>query len=149
MRRLPFENEFDVVINMFTSFGYFEKESDNQKVLEGVSRALKPGGKFLIDVKNRDFLVKHFRPRHWDESNGWRRLESARMDWERSVAVSEWIFIKGKRRRKIELMLRVYSPHELISMLASVGLTAKETYGGFDKEPVSPDEHRLILAARK
>ncbi|MEW6356032.1 MAG: methyltransferase domain-containing protein [Planctomycetota bacterium] len=149
MRRIPYRDEFDVVINMFTSFGYFEKESDNRKVIEGVARALRPGGRFLIDVMNRDFLVKHFRTRNWEEANGWVRLESVRMDWQQSRVTSEWVFIKGGRRRKIDLNLRVYSPHELIALLASAGLKVEKTFGGFAKEPLSPDANRLIVVARR
>jgi 2-polyprenyl-3-methyl-5-hydroxy-6-metoxy-1,4-benzoquinol methylase len=54
MRDISFNKKFDAVINMFTSFGFFEEENDNFKVLKNVSNALKPGGKFLIDVINRD-----------------------------------------------------------------------------------------------
>lgn len=44
MRDIPFQDEFDAVINIFTSFGFFEEEGDHWKTLKGVVRALKPGG---------------------------------------------------------------------------------------------------------
>ena len=43
MREIPFEGEFDAIINMFSAFGYFDDDAENQKVLDGVARALKPG----------------------------------------------------------------------------------------------------------
>jgi len=149
MRRIPFRKEFDAVINIFTSFGYFKKESDNQKVLEGAARTLKPGGLFLIDVINRDFLVKNRLRQGWDEANGWLQLSSTQIDWERSRSLSRWILIKGKRREEIDLSLRIYSPHEMIAMLKSAGLRMKQMFGGFDMSPVSPDANRLIVLARK
>src|SRR5256885_2833594 len=50
MRELPFIEEFDAVINIFTSFGYFEDEDEDQQVLFQVQQALKPGGLFLLET---------------------------------------------------------------------------------------------------
>ena len=50
MRRIPFEGEFDAVINMFTAFGYLESEEEDQEVLRQVYKALKPGGVFLLEM---------------------------------------------------------------------------------------------------
>ena len=51
MREIPVEDEsFDAVINLFTAFGYFEDEDDDQRVLNEVARVLRPGGAFLIDT---------------------------------------------------------------------------------------------------
>jgi SAM-dependent methyltransferase len=44
--------EFDAVLNLFTSFGYFDDYSDNLKVLNSIAAMLKPGGTFLIDFMN-------------------------------------------------------------------------------------------------
>ena len=53
MRRLPFAGEsFDAVLNMFTSFGYFEADMDNLLVLREISRVLKRGGLLLFDYVN-------------------------------------------------------------------------------------------------
>ena len=65
MRELKFHGEFDAAINLFTSFGYFQKFSDDMKVLKGVAAALKPGGLFMIDVVHGDFVRTHFRDRDW------------------------------------------------------------------------------------
>ncbi len=55
MRQIPFESEYDAVINMFTAFGFFEHEEEDLQVLKGVHKALKPGGQFLMDVLNREY----------------------------------------------------------------------------------------------
>lgn len=59
MKQLPFEGEFDVVLMLFTAFGYFDNEN-NQKTLEQISKALKPGGRFLIDVISGEAVIKRF-----------------------------------------------------------------------------------------
>lgn len=58
MREVPFEGEFDVVVNLFTAFGYLESDDEDQKVLHQVTKALKPGGQFTLDVYNGSNVPK-------------------------------------------------------------------------------------------
>jgi SAM-dependent methyltransferase len=67
MREIDFDAEFDAVVNLFTSFGYFDDEADDRRVLERVARSLKPGGVFVIDVISLLAIARSFQPRHWDE----------------------------------------------------------------------------------
>src|SRR5438034_1082064 len=62
MRHIPFDNEFDAVINIFTAFGYLEFEEEDQRVLDQVYNTLRPGGRFLLETMHRDALVRHFQP---------------------------------------------------------------------------------------
>lgn len=59
MRQLPFKEEFDVVLMLFTAFGYFDDET-NQKVLREINKALKPEGRFLIDAISGEAVMKRF-----------------------------------------------------------------------------------------
>ena len=54
MRAPGFDGRFDAVINMFSSFGYLESEAEDAKVLRGVAAALRPGGRALFDLINRE-----------------------------------------------------------------------------------------------
>src|SRR6266851_1363194 len=60
MRKIPFESEFDAVINIFTAFGYLENEDEDQEVLQQVYKALKPHGLFLLETMHREFLLRNF-----------------------------------------------------------------------------------------
>jgi Cyclopropane fatty acid synthase and related methyltransferases len=53
MREITFQEKFDVVLNLFTSFGYFT-EKENQELISKVSKALKPQGYFVIEVNHRE-----------------------------------------------------------------------------------------------
>lgn len=58
--RLPFRtNYFDYTFNFFTSFGYFEKLRDNQKVISAIAKGLKKGGKAMIDFMNVEKVIKN------------------------------------------------------------------------------------------
>ncbi|MEE3181110.1 MAG: class I SAM-dependent methyltransferase [Planctomycetota bacterium] len=55
MRKLPFAagaEGFSVLLNFFTSFGYFQEENDNLAVIEEIALVLRPGGRFLLDLMN-------------------------------------------------------------------------------------------------
>ncbi|MGZ4201969.1 MAG: SAM-dependent methyltransferase [Thermoleophilaceae bacterium] len=58
LRELPFEGRFDALLNWFSSFGYFDDEG-NRRVLEGFRRALRPGGRLLLEQASRELLVRN------------------------------------------------------------------------------------------
>ncbi len=149
MKTLTFREEFDAVINMFTSFGYFERDEENLMVLKGVSNALKQGGKFLIDVINRDWIIRHFRERDWREIKGGFLLENRKFDIARSINYAKWTVIHNGKRIEKNISLRLYSFHELKSMLESVGLSVMDTYGGFKKEEFTFDSFHTIILSEK
>lgn len=62
MREVLVENEFDVITNMFTSFGYFEERQDNEKVVAAVAQMLKPGGRFVFDFLNAQYVTDRLVP---------------------------------------------------------------------------------------
>jgi SAM-dependent methyltransferase len=58
--RLPFGTRvFDYVLNLFTSFGYFEDPAENLTVVHNVAQSLKPGGRFVLDYVNVALAEKH------------------------------------------------------------------------------------------
>jgi SAM-dependent methyltransferase len=150
MREMPFESEFDAVINVFTAFGYFEREADDQRVLEEVQKALKPGGVFLLETMHRDALARRFQPygitRHED---GLLVLEERRFDQVRgrNDVLLTMIHADG-RRVEHRHSVRIYTATELASMCAAAGLPVDASYGGLDGSPLTLDS-RLALLCRK
>lgn len=150
MREIPFESEFDAVINIFTAFGYLENDAENQRVLHQVHKALRPGGNFLIETRQRDGLVRRFQPfgvtRHED---GLLVTEERRFDQRtgRAVVRVTLIYPDG-RRTETGHEARVYTLTELEAMLQGAGLDLQATYGGLDGSPLTL-ESRLVLIAQK
>lgn len=60
------EGKFDVILNLFSSFGFFKMERENKKVLKAFVQALKPGGKIVIQTINRECVLKNFIPFCWE-----------------------------------------------------------------------------------
>lgn len=151
MREIPFRRQFDAVINMFTAFGYFDTESADRKALQAMARALKPGGKFIMDFLNREWVVRNFLERDWRElSDGSLLLIKRRLDLTTGYAHDiRMLITPNGERRTDETTLRWYTTQELIGMMKKVGLTVEKTYGDFDGGPLTLDSQRTILVARK
>lgn len=57
--RVPLRvNYFDAVLNLFTSIGYFERDTDNAKVISSAAKALKPGGTLVVDFMNAPKVIR-------------------------------------------------------------------------------------------
>lgn len=149
MRKISFDNEFDVVANLWTSFGFFDKESDNQLVLRKLYKALKPGGKFIIQLINRDWLIKNFESTSWNEYGNEKVLERRKFDYENSIVRSVWTFIKENEEIDINVDLRVYSYHELKGMLVKAGFEDIEGFADLKEEPISRNERMMFLIGNK
>lgn len=129
MRELTFDERFDGVYCWNTSFGYFE-EDKNIQVVERVRRALKTGGQFLLDVANRDFLIRQSPSLAWFEGDGCVCMDEMSVDFITSrMRVKRTIMFDDGRSREIEYSMRVYSLHELGKILHDTGFKVSEVTG--------------------
>jgi SAM-dependent methyltransferase len=151
MREIPFKNKFDAIINIFTAFGYFEKEKDNQKVIFAVAKALKKRGLFLIDVNNPYYIITHFQPRDFIKINGDLLFLSERsFDFlTNRIKEHRTLIIRNKKIRENYLSIRFYTLPEIISMCEKTGLIFKECYGDYQEKPVDFNTNRWILITQK
>jgi 2-polyprenyl-3-methyl-5-hydroxy-6-metoxy-1,4-benzoquinol methylase len=151
-RELGFAAEFDAAINLFTSvIGYFEDDAESQDVLNGVARALVPGGSFLIDTINAYALSRRFEETMWNDlESGGVMLHRGSFDLLRGRNEVVWTFIREDgSRSELRHSLRVYTPHELARMLETAGLSVAGSWGGFDGTDLGFDTWRLILRGDK
>ncbi len=151
MRAIDFEDAFDAAYNVYTSFGYFEEDGENQRVLEAVSRALRPGGRFLIDVINPTGLAARYQSRMWEElDSGATFLQEHEFDVIGGRNKATWTFVRSDgNRSELVHSLRVYAPWELARMLRSAGLEVTGSWGSFDGHELELSSRRLILRAAR
>lgn len=151
MRQIPFDGEFDAVVNLFTAFGYLENEEEDEKALAQLVKALKRGRKFVLDFINRDRIVRTY------NEHGWNRLpDGSLILYERSFnhisgrnneqRIRIW---RDREREKFSLSVRLYTVAEFAAMFRRAGLTPKEVYGSYEEEPFTFDSRRAILVAEK
>jgi len=67
---LPYGSTFSSVFNLFTSFGYFEKEEDNLKTIQSIKSNLNDTGFGVIDFMNVDYVIDHLVPEETKEVSG-------------------------------------------------------------------------------
>lgn len=149
MRSIPFEAEFDAVYSYYTSFGFFENEADNEKVITSIAKALKPGGRFLAELMHRDFTVRHFSARSWMAYGDDYVLKEHEIDLATSRVIGKWTFIADGKVTSSNMRLRMYSLHEMVAMLERTGLEFACAWGNTLKEPLTFDHQRMIVLARK
>jgi SAM-dependent methyltransferase len=129
MREMTFEETFDGVFSWNTSFGYFEDEK-NAAVIAKVHRALKKGGQFLLDVVNRDCVIRQAPSLAWFEGDGCICMDEMQIDFITSrMKVKRTLMMDDGRTKEIEYSIRVYSLHELGKMLHDNGFRVAEVSG--------------------
>jgi SAM-dependent methyltransferase len=151
MRQLPFRGaSFDWVLNFFTSFGYFESERENFRVLEGIVRVLAPGGRFLIDILNAASTIRRLEPRSVESFEG-RRIEIERWYDSQSRRLNKRIRVETPERgcRTFLESVRAYEQQEVTSGLRWAGLEVDAVFGDFNGEAYSDDSERLILVGSR
>lgn len=151
MREIAFEPPFDAVVNLFTAFGYFEEESENERVLAEVARVLRPGGRFLIEVINRDGIMGGFVPRDWTRLRDGTLITMERL-FDAVTGINaetrEYRYPDGSSQR-LTTAVRMYTPTELVRMARAAGLEVLSVSGGYDSAPLTPSSTRILLLACK
>lgn len=153
MRRLSYKEEFDVVIDWFTTFGYFS-DKDNEAVLRKISRSLKREGRLLIDVINKDWCLKNyntplFPSKTYHDYKNFVVLESHKYDKDASRDNCRRIFLDGRKRREYSWSVRLYSFKELRSMLSKAGFKIECVYGGHDLSKFTDKSRRITVVVQK
>ena len=152
MRVIPFESTFDAVINMFTAFGYLESEAEDQRVLQAVARALKPGGQLLLDMLNREWVVSNQVQKDWRQGqDGTVYLENRDLDLvsSRNHITFHGLDKDGTLRDLGGHHVRLYTLTEMVQLLGSAGLGFALAYGGYGGEPYGISTRRMIIVAQK
>jgi len=130
MREPAFEGQFDGAYCLFTSFGYFDDDT-NLKTVQNLARALKPGGRLVLEIINRDYVVRDLPSRVWWEGDGCVVLEEVEFNYFSSRVLSHRsvVFDDGRQLEQ-DISVRAYSLHELGKLLHTAGFRVVEVSGG-------------------
>lgn len=153
MRHMTFDCEFDAVICIFTTFGYFS-DRENRDVLRRMARALKPGGRLLIVHRNpaHDRRLMAEGSRTWQRLKDWFVLQDSRYDVKKNVIDSTWTLLRPGLRSPRRMINRVqeYTMPQWTAMLRHAGLRRLAFWGDYDtRVRPSAQRARLTVLARK
>jgi SAM-dependent methyltransferase len=149
MRKFYKPKTFDIVINLYTSFGYFENQEDDEKVLNNIYLSLKSGGKLLLDLVGIATLAPIFTERSWEEENGIIFLRESKPIEGWSKIKNRWIMIKDNMRKEFTFIHRMYSGSEISKLLYKSGFKSVELVGDLKGNPYDHTARRLIAIAIK
>ncbi|HET9041267.1 MAG TPA: class I SAM-dependent methyltransferase [Gemmatimonadales bacterium] len=143
MRALPVRaGSMDLTVNLFTSFGYFERDAEHATALHEMVATLRPRGWFVIDFLNPSVVRARLVPREIQ------RLDGAEVTVARSVSPDGRYVCKTittPRGRRFSERVRLFGADEIAAMLTHTGVTVRARFGDYDASALAPDSPRTIL----
>jgi SAM-dependent methyltransferase len=154
MRDIRYYDEFDGVVCWSNSFGFFSDE-ENEKVLHLVVNSLKRNGRLMLDLHNKDAVIRNRLGKRWFKKDNFFILS----DWSFDAGLSRSNIIEtiidessGSVRKQV-MSMREFTLHEMKRMLKDAGLEFLQVYGdtpkGFTAEGFSIDSSLIILAQKR
>jgi ubiquinone/menaquinone biosynthesis C-methylase UbiE len=150
MRKFARKNSYDLVLSMFTSFGYFENRDEDSRVLKNIFTSLRRGGQVLIELLGKEIFAKIYQPSLAETASdgsiliqqpqvldGWSRIRNT------------WTVVRNGKARKFTIELNLYSGQELRERLEAAGFDDVKLYGNLEGDPYGPDARRLVAVGRK
>ncbi|RPJ28509.1 MAG: class I SAM-dependent methyltransferase [Chloroflexi bacterium] len=147
MRQINFPEVFDRVLLLFTSFGYF-KDDENELVIKNMVSALKPGGYLMLDIQNRDVVLKDLPPADVIEKNGDLLVNRFSFDVLTGRFHNRRIVIRDGIRKDKPFSIRLYNATEVSDLLHGAGLVEYKLLGE-DDQPLSAYSRRIVVIAKK
>jgi SAM-dependent methyltransferase len=147
MRALPIRHgSMDLTVNLFTSFGYFERDEEHSAALAEMVATVRQGGWFVIDFLNPEAVRRRLVP-HEEV-----RIDGARVRVTRELSPDGHHVCKtietARGRRYVE-RVRLFAPREIETMLAGAGVPVEHRFGDYDASPPLEHAPRTILLGRR
>jgi SAM-dependent methyltransferase len=130
-----------------SAYGYFADE-ENRQVLREAYRALKPGGKLLLDLNNRELLLKNFQRASVIQRDGNYLVDKRRYDVSSGRVYTERLILFEGHESHMRFFVREFSYHELAAWLRQVGFQRVSGYD-WEGQPFSLQSQRMIVVAEK
>ena len=147
---LSHEKPFDGVVNLFTSFG-FHDDKTNARILRQCCNLVRPEGFFVLEIMNRDWIIRNFQERGFSRYEGLIVLEDREFDSKTSRMHATWTCLLQQDdknfvlKKQITIDHRIWSLHELIEIFEKTSWKFKAVYSGFGRQR---DDVPLIEAKR-
>jgi len=145
MRRIDFDGAF----NWFTSIGY-DSDADDLEFCRRVFRALKPGGRFLIETLNKSWVLAHQRKDAVERTiGGVRIIDRGKWDARAGRIRAQWTFIEGRKRERHTMLLRQFNGTDIRRLLREAGFRETTLFGNPPLGRFTRHSRRLLALARR
>ncbi|MFB6307052.1 MAG: class I SAM-dependent methyltransferase [Flavobacteriales bacterium] len=148
MREFYKKNYFDHVLNMFSSFGYFNNDEENKKVINAAKFSLKKGGKFVLDFMNSEFVKKNMIKSESLIREGIKF--HVRREIKNNMIIKHIQFYSEGKSHEFEEKVRLLNKKDLREMILSTGMNIIDIMGDYDLNPFEEkNSERLIIISQK
>jgi SAM-dependent methyltransferase len=150
MRQFVRSHSFSLILNMTTSFGYFDDKEDDLTVLRNAYQSLKPGGAMFIEVLGKEPLARRYQhTRSTPGADGALRIVRHEIceDWTRCR--HEWVLVKGATAKSFNFQIRLYSGKEMKDIMERAGFEEVAVFGDLEGNEYGIDALSLISIGRK
>ncbi|HEV3097632.1 MAG TPA: class I SAM-dependent methyltransferase [Candidatus Dormibacteraeota bacterium] len=149
MRHALDAETFGLILNLFTSFGYFADEADDRLTVRAAASMLEPGGRFLLEVINGERIIARFEEREWFTVGQIAVMERRSLDAAARRMVVERT-VSSDRGNEVNLhALRLYSGRELLAMLSEEGFERVDLFGDWNGEPLTSESLRVLAVGTR
>ncbi len=145
--RVPLNSKFDLIVNLFTSFGYFDLEVENVKVLKSVRSMLKPEGIFIIDYLNGQKILSDLNYSDTKEFEG--GVFKIKKKVEKGFIIKEIEIIAEQKSLNFSEMVKLYECTDFENMFKSVGLEILNSFGDYNLNKLDPVNSDRIIYITK
>ncbi len=144
-----FDGSFDLIMNLFTSFGYFEHDEENEGVILRVGRSLKSGGYFILDFFNAGMIRGGLSPHDEKVIPSGERIEQFRKII--NDRIEKKILIHSEDvTSEFNESVRLFELQDFERMFENAGISIKQKFGNYFGKPFEAGSSpRLILVGKK
>lgn len=147
--RNPLDESFDAIVNLFTTFGYFESDTENASVFDSVVKMLKPGGIFVLDYLNAKKVRDSFSASDSGEFQG---IKYDIQKFIRDDAIYKKIEFSGEKvngQRVYSERVKLYELDWFQKEMAKRDLQIYHTYGDYEGNGFDPEtSNRLLIISQ-
>lgn len=148
IRNIPLNTSFDVVLNLFTSFGYFQSDEENFAIIDFASNSVKNGGYFVLDYLNPKYVERNLIKKS-EQIVGSKIIIEERSIKNRRVE-KEIEIVDDKFRHRYFESVQLYSFQELLIVFKDFGFRAIKEYGNYNGNLYDEDSsERMIIIFQK
>lgn len=140
--------ELDGATCLFDAFGFFD-DAHSIGTLRSAHGSLKLGGRFVLDLRTREWMVRVPACAVTDMGNGDMMIDRHHFDIATGRFVDRRTYVRGGKQREVMFSVRLYAFTEIRLILHSVGFEIEAVYGGFDGSPLSANKPRTVIVCRK
>lgn len=149
MREFVRDEAYDLVLNLYTSFGYFRDPAEDIRVLKNIARSLRPGGSVVIEVMGKEVLAKDFEPMTASKTRDGLFVQAHEIleNWNRIR--TEWTLIREGEVKTCSFEHTLYAASDLIRLCEIAGFSDIRAFGDFDGSPYDHTATLLIITGKK